>query len=69
MDFGLYQHYKGRYYQVMGVGKHTETLEEFVVYQALYEKGGLWVRPLEMFNENVTFNGQLMPRFKFICRL
>lgn len=47
---GLYRHYKGTYYEVIGVAKHSETLEEVVVYRPLYGERGLWVRPLEMFD-------------------
>lgn len=65
---GLYRHYKGGYYKVIGVGRHSETLEEVVLYQALAEKsskeGDLWVRPLTMFQENVIVSGQKVPRFK-----
>jgi len=57
---GKYQHYNGNYYNVIGVARHSETLEELVVYQALYEsefgKDQLWVRPKEMFMETVTIN-------------
>lgn len=68
MKLGLYQHYKGKNYEVIGVSRHSETLEEMVVYKALYEneygKDSLWVRPLKMFLENVSVNGILVPRFK-----
>ena len=68
---GRYQHYKGNYYNVLGVARHSETLEELVVYQALYEskdfgKNQLWVRPKDMFLETVTINDEEVPRFKFI---
>lgn len=53
---GLYRHYKGTYYEVIGVAKHSETLEEVVVYRPLYGERGLWVRPLEMF-DGFTENG------------
>ncbi|MFH1828179.1 MAG: DUF1653 domain-containing protein [Nanoarchaeota archaeon] len=65
-----YQHYKGNYYQFIGEGKHSETLEDFIVYKALYEsepgKNVLWIRPKSMFFENVIFNGKEVPRFKFV---
>jgi hypothetical protein len=48
---GLYQHYRGNLYQVIGLSRHSETLEELVVYQALYGNYGLWVRPFKMFTE------------------
>lgn len=63
---GLYEHYKGFRYRVLAVARHSETLEELVVYQALYGKGSVWVRPLSMFLENVTVNGKSQPRFKSI---
>jgi hypothetical protein len=63
---GLYEHYKGFRYQVLGIARHSETLEEMVVYQALYGEKGIWVRPLAMFLENVSINGKLQPRFKLI---
>ncbi|MCB9803010.1 DUF1653 domain-containing protein [Candidatus Nomurabacteria bacterium] len=63
---GKYLHYKGQEYKVLGVAKHSETLEDLVVYQALYGEKGLWVRPLKMFLENVEVDDKLMPRFKFI---
>ncbi|MDP3372550.1 MAG: DUF1653 domain-containing protein [Candidatus Paracaedibacteraceae bacterium] len=66
IKLGLYQHYKGNLYQVIGMSRHSETLEIHVVYQALYGDYGLWVRPFEMFEEFVTHNGKAMPRFKFL---
>jgi len=62
----LYQHYKGNYYNVIGLCRHSETLEESVVYQALYGDYGLWVRPLKLFLEAIEVDGQTLPRFKFI---
>lgn len=63
---GVYQHYKGALYKVMGVVRHSETEELLVSYQALYGDYGYWVRPLEMFEENVDIDGQTCPRFKLI---
>lgn len=63
---GTYRHYKGNMYEVIGVAKHSETLEELVVYKALYGDGQLWVRPKEMFLEKVTYEGRLQPRFERI---
>ena len=60
---GIYQHYKGAQYEVIGCAKHSETQEEVVVYRALYGDYGLWVRPKEMFIEKVQINEQLCPRF------
>jgi len=66
IKLGKYRHYKGNEYQVIGVAKHSETLEELVVYQALYGKKQIWVRPVKMFLEKVGVNGKKVPRFKFI---
>ncbi|MBT8149696.1 MAG: DUF1653 domain-containing protein [Pseudomonadales bacterium] len=60
---GLYQHYKGGQYQVIGVATHSETEESLVVYRPLYGERGLWVRPLDMFCETVSHNGKQIPRF------
>lgn len=60
----IYEHYKGHRYKFIGVARHSETLEKMVIYEALYGDGGLWVRPYTMFFENVTINGQELPRFK-----
>jgi hypothetical protein len=62
---GIYRHYKGNRYKVVGVAKHSETVEEMVVYEALYGEGGLWVRNKEMFLENVVISGETVERFKF----
>ena len=53
---------------MLGVARHSETLEELVVYRALYGERGLWVRPLAMFREAVTVNGRRVPRFTFLGR-
>lgn len=66
IKLGEYEHYKGKRYQVLGVAKHSETLEELVVYQKLYDDRGLWVRPLAMFTEEVEVDGKRMPRFRYI---
>ncbi len=63
---GKYRHYKGKDYEVIGVAKHSETLEEFVVYKALYGKMEIWIRPLKMFEEKVIVDGVEKPRFEFI---
>lgn len=70
IKLGVYTHYKGKDYEVIGVARHSETLEELVVYKALYDskefgKDSLWVRPKSMFLEIVTVNGEEVPRFKF----
>ena len=68
---GKYKHYKGKFYEVIGVARHSETLEELVVYRALYDdekfgKNALWVRPKKMFLEYVTVDDKKAPRFKYI---
>ena len=63
---GRYLHYKGRQYQVIDVARHSETLEEMVVYRPLYGDQALWVRPAKMFNESITVDGEQIPRFEFI---
>lgn len=60
---GLYRHYKGKDYRVIGVARHTETHEPLVVYQTLYDERGLWVRPAAMFSETVEAGGKRVPRF------
>lgn len=68
MKLGKYQHSKtGNFYKVIGVAKHSETLEDLVIYEALYEnpKSKLWVRPIKSFLEEVEINGKKLPRFKF----
>ena len=71
MKLGRYKHYKGKEYDVIGIATHSETIEEMVVYKALYEiegkgKNSLWVRPKEMFEEEVEIDGVLVKRFKFV---
>lgn len=61
-----YEHYKGHRYKILAVARHSETLEEMVVYQALDGARPVWVRPLAMFLENVTIDGQEKPRFKAV---
>ena len=63
---GLYQHYKGGRYEVIGEATHTETEEDLVLYRALYGERGLWVRPLEMFWETVDVEGEQVPRFALL---
>ncbi|MBR1544724.1 MAG: DUF1653 domain-containing protein [Alphaproteobacteria bacterium] len=63
---GTYQHFKGNMYKVLALAKHSETLEEMVVYQALYGAGDIWVRPLNMFLEEIERDGKIIKRFNFV---
>lgn len=65
---GKYRHYKGMEYKVHGVVKHSETLEDLILYETLYDnpQGKMWVRPMQMFLETVVIEGVPQPRFKFI---
>jgi hypothetical protein len=63
---GKYRHYKGHLYEVTGTARHSETLEDMVIYKALYGDFGLWVRPLKMFLEDIKVNGKIQKRFKFV---
>jgi hypothetical protein len=63
---GKYKHFKGKEYEVLGIAKHSETLEEFVVYKALYGEGCIWIRPKNMFFGKKEINGVLVDRFKKI---
>ena len=62
---GIYRHFKGNRYKVLYMAKHSETMEDMVVYQALYGEHGIWVRPAEMFRETVTRDGKTFPRFSY----
>jgi cyclomaltodextrinase len=68
LQTGKYKHYKGKEYEVIGIAKHSETLEELVVYKALYQSEGenIWVRPLEMFLGEIENEGKRIKRFEFI---
>lgn len=63
---GIYEHYKGNKYEVVGLARHSETEEPLVVYRALYGDHGLWVRPYQMFNEVVSIDGEQVPRFSYL---
>ena len=63
---GLYRHFKGNLYEVIGTATHSETQEPMVVYRALYGEGGLWVRPAAMWSETVDRDGYHGPRFQYI---
>ncbi len=71
VNLGKYLHFKGKLHEVIGVARHSETLEELIVYRALYDseefgKNALWVRPKKMFFEEVEIDGKKVPRFKFV---
>jgi hypothetical protein len=67
IKLGKYRHYKGGEYTIIGVAKHSETLEDLVVYEHDdNELSKLWVRPLGMFLETVTVDGKEIPRFEYI---
>jgi hypothetical protein len=66
---GKYLHYKGNYYRIIGIAKHSETLEELVVYQALYGDGLIWVRPVSMFFDTLIINGEAKRRFQYILEV
>lgn len=66
LELGLYKHYKGNLYEIIGVAKHSETLEELVVYKATYQPEGenIWVRPKTMFLETIMVDGVEVKRFE-----
>ena len=66
IKLGVYKHYKGNEYRVLGIATHSENLEKMVVYQALYGEYEIWVRPISMWNELVDVNGVKTPRFKLL---
>jgi hypothetical protein len=63
---GLYRHYKGGDYEVVGTVRHSEDLQPMTLYRALYGEHGLWVRPAAMFNETVVIEGVMQPRFRYL---
>ena len=63
---GKYRHFKGNYYEVIGIAHHSETMEEMVVYRALYGEQSLWVRPAAMWTETVDRDGYQGPRFQYV---
>ena len=64
---GIYSHFKGNYYRLLHIARHSETLEPMVVYQALYGERGIWVRPLAMWSEMVERDGITAQRFTYVC--
>ncbi len=65
-ELGRYRHFKGNEYELLYIAKHSETLEEFVVYKALYGEGGIWVRLASMWGEDVLRDGKIFKRFEYI---
>ena len=63
---GKYRHFKGKEYEVLYLARHSETEEWMVVYRALYADRGIWVRPASMWEEEVQFQGEAVPRFRWI---
>ena len=63
---GKYRHFKGKTYEVIGIAHHSETMEELVVYRALYGEQGLWVRPAAMWTQTVDRDGYHGPRFQYV---
>ena len=71
LKLGKYEHYKGKQYEVIGLARHSETLDELVIYKALYNSeefgnNALWARPKSMFLENINIEGKEIPRFRYI---
>lgn len=66
IELGKYRHFKGNEYEVIGFAKHSETLELMVLYRPLYGEGGLWVRPVAMWNEEISRDGKIFKRFEKI---
>ena len=66
IKLGKYQHFKGNYYQVLHLARHSETEEYLVIYHPLNNKADIWVRPLAMFNETIVREGKSIQRFQFI---
>ena len=66
LPLGIYEHYKGNRYEVLGVGRHSETHEEMVIYRALYGNHDFWIRPLSLFLDTVNWEGKILPRFRML---
>lgn len=66
IKIGKYRHFKGNMYEVLFIAKNSETLEDMVVYKALYGDGGIWVRPASMWNETVERDGKQYKRFEYV---
>jgi hypothetical protein len=63
---GVYRHYKGNQYEVVGFARHSETLEDMVIYRALYGEGAAWVRPLAMWENLIEVDGKTVKRFEYV---
>ena len=66
IPLGVYLHYKGNHYEVLGFARHSETLEDMVIYKALYGEGGTWVRPLSMWEDLIEIDSKTVKRFAFV---
>jgi len=66
IKLGRYRHFKGNEYEVIGMARHSESMQPMVVYRALYGERGLWVRPAPMFEEIIERDGVAMPRFAYV---
>ncbi len=66
LRIGTYRHYKGKEYELLGIAQNSETLEEFVVYRALYGDHQLWIRPKAMFFERIQKDGKEISRFEYV---
>ena len=66
IPLGIYRHYKGNEYEVIGFAKHSETLDDMVIYKALYAEGGTWVRPLSMWDNLIEADGKTVKRFEYV---
>ena len=66
LQLGIYEHYRGKRYEVLGIAEHEATGEEMVVYRALYGEKKLWVRALNIFLEEVDVDGNKVPRFRYV---
>jgi hypothetical protein len=66
LPLGVYRHYKGPLYEVLGLARHSENEAQFVVYKTLYDHSGWWLRPLAMFQETVVVQGLHKPRFEYL---
>ena len=66
IETGRYRHFKGNEYEVLYIAKHSETMEEMVVYRALYGEKGVWVRPANMWDETIPRDGKTLKRFEKI---